>query len=99
MNFNADEDAQKLHKAMKGMGSDKDAIIDILCQRTNKERQHIARAFKTSDGIDLTEQLKKELSGDFEHLIVALMETPAFYDAHLVHEAIQVLLSVGIYCW
>jgi hypothetical protein len=38
--------------------------------------------------------LKKELSGDFEDLIVALMEPPAIYDAHQMHKAIQVLFKI-----
>lgn len=41
-------------------------------------------------GKDLISNLKSELSGDFEDLILALMETPARYDAQQLRKAMQV---------
>uniref|UniRef100_A0A914Z775 Annexin n=1 Tax=Panagrolaimus superbus TaxID=310955 RepID=A0A914Z775_9BILA len=87
--FNPNADAEALHKAMAGMGSNKDKIIGILCQRSNWQRQEIAAAYKVSFGKDLADKLKSELSGDFEDLILALMETPVRFDAHSLHKAIS----------
>lgn len=39
---------------------------------------------------DLIEDFRARLSGDFESAAVALMMTPAEYDAHIIHKAIQV---------
>lgn len=85
--FNANTSAEMLRKAMKGFGCDKNKVIMTLCTISNWQRQEVSRAFKTMYGKDLIEDLKSELSGDFEHLVLALMEPPARYDAHQLHKA------------
>ncbi|MFH4978473.1 hypothetical protein AB6A40_005182 [Gnathostoma spinigerum] len=86
-NFNANADAETLRKAMKGFGCNKTKVIEVLCARSNDQRQQIALAFKTMYGKDLCSDLKSELSGDFEDLILALMERPAKYDAMQLRKA------------
>ena len=87
--FNPNGDAESLHKAMKGFGCDKDKLIYILCQRSNWQRQEIAKAFKTLFGKDLIAELKSELSGNFEDFILALMEPPALFEAGQLHKAMS----------
>ncbi|GBP85379.1 Annexin B10, partial [Eumeta japonica] len=78
-NFNATEDAAALRAAMKGFGTDEQAIIDILTTRSNIQRQAISKAFTHEYGRDLIEDLKSELGGNFEDVIVALMLSPEEY--------------------
>lgn len=78
-NFNPSADAAALRKAMKGFGTDEQAIIDILCARTNAQRQQIAAAFTRELGRDLVKDLKSELGGKFEDVIVGLMLPPVNY--------------------
>ncbi|OWK58192.1 Annexin A8 [Lonchura striata] len=107
LHFNAAPDAQTLYNAMKGLGTDEQAIIDVLTKRSNLQRQEIAKSFKAQFGkvlpkqspiqslvyymqdIDLIENLKSELSGNFERLIVALMYSPFKYDAKELYDAMK----------
>ncbi|KAK9887180.1 hypothetical protein WA026_020633 [Henosepilachna vigintioctopunctata] len=78
-NFNAAEDAEILRGAMKGLGTDEDIIIEILTQRSNDQRQAIAEHFKNVLERDLVEDVKSELGGDFEKVIVALLTPTCEY--------------------
>lgn len=48
--FNPDPDAETLYKAMKGIGTNEQAIIDVLTKRSNAQRQQIAKSFKAQFG-------------------------------------------------
>ena len=48
--FDPKSDAEILRKAMKGFGTDEKAIIKVLANRSNYQRQEIEKAFKTMYG-------------------------------------------------
>ena len=48
--FDAQADADALHKAMKGLGTNEDALIQILCHRTSAQRATINQAYKSGYG-------------------------------------------------
>uniref|UniRef100_A0A8C7CUX5 Annexin n=1 Tax=Oncorhynchus kisutch TaxID=8019 RepID=A0A8C7CUX5_ONCKI len=74
---------------MKGFGTDEQAIIDLLGSRSNIQRVPMLAAFKTSYGKDLVKDLKSELSGNFEKLVLAMLKTPAQLDAYELKDAIK----------
>jgi Annexin len=82
-------DAAALRKAMKGFGTDEDGLINVLCRRTNAQRQAIAKCFKTSYGKDLIDDVKSETSGNFEKLLVALLTPLDVFYAKELYDAIS----------
>uniref|UniRef100_A0A8C9XS17 Annexin n=1 Tax=Sander lucioperca TaxID=283035 RepID=A0A8C9XS17_SANLU len=82
-------DVEVLRKAMKGFGTDEQAIIDLLGSRSNKQRVPLLRAYKTSYGKDLIKDLHSELSGNFRSMVMATLKTPSEFDASEIHNAIK----------
>ncbi|XP_049419727.1 annexin A11b isoform X2 [Epinephelus fuscoguttatus] len=82
-------DVEVLRKAMKGFGTDENAIIELLGSRTNKQRVPMVAAYKTTYGKDLIHDLKSELTGNFEKLALAMLKSPAYFDASELREAIK----------
>ncbi|ERE65229.1 annexin A7-like isoform 1 [Cricetulus griseus] len=87
--FDAMRDAESLCKAMKSFGTDEQAIVDVVSSRSNDQRQQIKAALKTMYGKDLIKDLKSELSGNMEELILALSMPSTYYDAWSLRKAIQ----------
>uniref|UniRef100_A0A3Q3QBJ5 Annexin n=1 Tax=Monopterus albus TaxID=43700 RepID=A0A3Q3QBJ5_MONAL len=83
------KDVEVLRKAMKGFGTDEQAIINLLGSRSVKQRVPLLRAYKTSYGKDLIKDLHSELSGDFRKLVMAMMKSPTELDASELHSAIK----------
>uniref|UniRef100_A0AAR2LCG2 Annexin n=1 Tax=Pygocentrus nattereri TaxID=42514 RepID=A0AAR2LCG2_PYGNA len=75
--------------AMKGFGTDEQAIINLLGSRSNKQRVPLVISYKTAYGKDLIKDLKSELSGNFEKVVLAMLKAPAQFDASELREAIK----------
>ncbi|XP_048343324.1 annexin A6 [Sphaerodactylus townsendi] len=88
-NFDANQDAEALYNAMKGFGSDKEAILDLITSRSSKQRIEICQAYKSLYGKDLIADLKYELTGKFERLIVGLMRPLEYFDAKEIKDALK----------
>lgn len=87
--FNAGLDGDALRAAMKGFGTDEQTIIDILTARSNAQRQQIVSYFTNSLERDLIKDLKSELGGKFEDVIVGLMMPPEQYLCKQLNKAMK----------
>jgi len=87
--FNAQDDCEALHEAMKGLGTDEDLITGIITNRSNAQRQEMKTLFAQMWGKDLEDALKSELGGHYEDVVLALFKTPVDYDAYELREAIK----------
>ena len=77
-------DAQTLRNAMKGLGTDERAIINVMRNHTWEGRSAIANQFQASFGIDLFQQLRRELSGNLEKVCIgAFMNRYQFWAQQL----------------
>lgn len=80
------QEAEVLRKAMKGMGTDEAAIIKVLTSCSNNQRQVLIQEYKRAFDRDLIKDLKKELAGNFEDVVLALMTpTSEFLATELKH--------------
>ncbi|KAF4396589.1 hypothetical protein G4B88_028903, partial [Cannabis sativa] len=83
------EDAEILHKACKGWGTDEKLIINILGHRNATQRKQIREAYERLYEEDLIKRLESELSGDFERAVYRWILDPVDRDAVLAHVAIK----------
>ena len=89
VNYNPEKDCDMLRQAMKGVGTDESQIIKIVCNRNSAQRQAIKKYYATAFGKDLVKQLKSELSGKLEDVVIGLFQTPAEYDATCLYHAMK----------
>lgn len=87
--YDPTDDVQVLRKAMKGIGTDEDALVSVLSKRTSAQRQEIIQKYQQSYARDLLEDLHKELSGKFEKVMLALMTPLPLYLARECHDAMK----------
>ena len=76
-----EKDAEELHNAMKGVGTDEDKIIKIFVNRNYQQRKAIFDSYRSQFDRDLIKDIKDELRGKLEDTIFALFTDPAENDA------------------
>ena len=60
--------------AVKGLGTNEDALIEVLCTKTNQELRDIAAAFKRIYGKDMATEVHQDLSGDLQKLFDVVLK-------------------------
>eukprot|EP00252_Welwitschia_mirabilis_P004832 TRINITY_DN1515_c0_g1_i1.p1 TRINITY_DN1515_c0_g1~~TRINITY_DN1515_c0_g1_i1.p1 ORF type:complete len:314 (-),score=40.05 TRINITY_DN1515_c0_g1_i1:109-1050(-) len=83
------EDAENLRKAVQGLGTDENSIVQILGHRTAEQRRLIRDAYLKLFEEDLLKRLESELSLDFERAVYLWTLDPADRDAFIAHEALK----------
>jgi len=69
-------DAECLRAAIKGAGTDDDALIEVICMRTPAELAEAAASFAALYKKELVKEVADDVSGDYGKLIVSLLTNP-----------------------
>lgn len=88
-NFSASDDASVLHDTIEHHNVDKDVIISVLVKRNNKQRQKIKVVYEASTDQKLDKDLESVLRSDLEDVTLALLMTPAQFDAYELNRAMR----------
>ena len=67
-------DCHQLNKAMKGLGTDEDTLIEIIGTRPGWMIKNIRTKYTEMFEQDLVEQVESETSGSFKKLLVSLLQ-------------------------
>ncbi|VDP80111.1 unnamed protein product [Echinostoma caproni] len=87
--FSATADAERLHRAMKGAGTDEETLINVLARRTNHERQEICQAYESLYQKPLRAALKDDCSGQFKTVLCELVHDTPYMLAKALYYAMK----------
>ncbi|KAK7951508.1 Annexin A7 [Apiospora aurea] len=88
--WNADFDAQALHRAMKGFGTNEQLLIDVLHNKDPLQIEALKPAYFRVDGRKTLEgAIRDETSGYFQKGLIAIVQGPLLHDCHLLYDAMK----------
>lgn len=85
--WDARHDAEALHKAMKGLGTDEKVLVEIFSTRSRKHIQEIKKVFHELYGKSLESWIKGDCSGNMEKLLLDLCEERKDLKCHYLRKA------------
>ncbi|KAJ8002413.1 hypothetical protein DPEC_G00158630 [Dallia pectoralis] len=71
----AQYDATEIRGSIKGLGTDEETLIEIVCSRSSSELVEIKTVYKELFKKDLEKDVAGDTSGDFAKLLLALVQT------------------------
>lgn len=94
-------DASVIRGSIKGLGTDEETLIEVLCSRSNTELVEIKKVYKELFKIDLERDVKGDTSGNFAKLLLALVETKradpsAIVDYEKIDQDARALFEAGV---
>uniref|UniRef100_A0A8C1TQ18 Annexin n=1 Tax=Cyprinus carpio TaxID=7962 RepID=A0A8C1TQ18_CYPCA len=97
MKSTAQYDASEIKASIKGLGTDEESLIEIVCSRSNAELMEIKRVYKELFKKDLEKDVCGDTSGDFAKLLLALVEVG--YLSYALFEAGVKRKGTDVKCW
>ncbi|XP_058638310.1 annexin A2b [Onychostoma macrolepis] len=74
MKSTAQYDASELKSSMKGLGTDEESLIEMVCSRNKEELMEIKKVYREMFKKELEKDVSGDTSGDFAKLILALVQ-------------------------
>ncbi|XP_023996018.2 annexin A2, partial [Salvelinus sp. IW2-2015] len=74
MKSTAQYDASEIKGSIKGLGTDEEVLIEIVCSRSSSELAEIKTVYKELFKKDLEKDVAGDTSGDFAKLLLALVQ-------------------------
>ncbi|XP_072169038.1 uncharacterized protein [Diadema setosum] len=87
--YNQKDEAAKLFKATKGMGNPEQILVQTLAKRTYQQRQDTLAKFEDTYGLTLEQELKDNLSAEYDDIIESLLATREDLDALTLRRALK----------
>ncbi|KAK8138682.1 Annexin [Apiospora sp. TS-2023a] len=88
--WNADYDAQALHRAMKGFGTNEQLLIDVLHNKDPLQVEALKPAYFRVNGKKTLEgAIRDETGSYFQKGLVAIVQGPLLHDCHLLYDAMH----------
>ncbi|XP_047452875.1 annexin A2a [Mugil cephalus] len=75
MKSTAQYDASEIRGSIKGLGTDEETLIEIVCSRSNDELVEIKKVYKELFKKELEKDVAGDTSGNFAKLLLALVQT------------------------
>uniref|UniRef100_A0A8C4HIM1 Annexin n=1 Tax=Dicentrarchus labrax TaxID=13489 RepID=A0A8C4HIM1_DICLA len=94
MKSTAQYDASELKASMKGLGTDEETLIEIVCSRNNEELAEIKKVYKEMFKKELEKDVAGDTSGDFAKLLLALVQ--CLYEAGVKRKGTDVATWISI---
>uniref|UniRef100_A0A3P8QEW3 Annexin n=1 Tax=Astatotilapia calliptera TaxID=8154 RepID=A0A3P8QEW3_ASTCA len=100
MKSTAQFDASEIKASIKGLGTDEETLIEILCSRSNDELVEIKKVYKELFKKELDKDVAGDTSGNFAKLLLALVQVRrsciALYDAGIKIKGTDVATWISI---
>lgn len=87
--MDASRDVDALRKAMKGLGTDEATLIRILCKADVLYAANLRNGFTQRLGRNLEKDVKSEVSGKLEKVLLACLRGPLLQDVYAVRTAVK----------
>lgn len=88
-NSGAEDSAKLMHSAIKGLGTDEEALINEFARSTNAKLQQTKQAYMTLHGRTLEEAVNSDTSGHLCKTLLSLLEPREHYEAKCLRDAIK----------
>ena len=87
--FNVSQDVQIINQALYSKPKNINSLINIVCHRSNAQRQDILNEYFRHFNISLIDELKTHLHGNFEETMISLFYSPVDFDCYHLNKAMK----------